>query len=58
MWWGFRKSKQVTRRVRVTATKGGISASTGVKRVRISAGRKGGRASVSLFGFRVGGKLW
>lgn len=58
MWWSWRKSKKVAKGTRVTASKGGLSASTGTKRVRVGVSKRGGRASVKLFGIRLGGKLW
>jgi hypothetical protein len=58
MWWSFRRSKNVGKRSRVTASKSGLSASTGVKGARISVSKRGARSSFKMFGIRFGGKLF
>jgi hypothetical protein len=58
MWWSFRKTERVGKRSRLTLSKGGLSASTGTKHIRVGVGKRGGRASFNLFGIRFGGKLW
>jgi hypothetical protein len=58
MWWSFRKSKRIGKRSRLTLSKSGVGGSTGTKHARVSVGRRGARASFSLFGIRIGGKLW
>jgi hypothetical protein len=54
MWWSWRKSKSV-KGVRLTASKRGVSGSKRIgKRVTVSAGRRGARASFKIFGIRIG----
>jgi hypothetical protein len=55
MWWSFRKSKNVGP-VKLTASKGGVSASKKVKRVTVSASKKRGVTASfkGPFGIRFG----
>lgn len=58
MWWSFRRSKRLGKRSQVTLTKAGLGVSTGTRRVRVSASRRGGRVSFGFLGLRFGSKLW